>query len=279
MQSQSASFPGPGYTEDNRNPIHSISDNGSLTMGEGGSSRRDLKTWMGMVAGIGTNNVRERKDRFVLSLCVSICFANKIIYTMLPWWLSGRESACNVGDPGSIPGLGRSPGEGHGNPLQYSCLENPMDRGAWKAEGLRVAQSQTWLKWLSRSSRSTPHRMVRGGGMNWETGIDTYTLLILSVSSVQSSRSVLSWLFATPWPVAPVLPVHHQLPDSTQTHVHWVGDATQPSHPLSSPSPSFHLFQHQSLFQWVSSSRQVAKVLELQLQHQSSQWIFRTHFL
>ena len=43
----------------------------------------------------------------------------------------GKESACNAGDPGLIPGLGRSPGEGHGNPLQYSCLENPMDGGAW----------------------------------------------------------------------------------------------------------------------------------------------------
>ena len=45
----------------------------------------------------------------------------------------GKESACNAGDPGSTPGLGRSPGEGNGNPLQYSCLENPMDRGAWQA--------------------------------------------------------------------------------------------------------------------------------------------------
>ena len=45
----------------------------------------------------------------------------------------GKESACNAGDPGLVPGLGRSPGEGNGNPLQYSCLENPMDRGAWQA--------------------------------------------------------------------------------------------------------------------------------------------------
>ena len=45
----------------------------------------------------------------------------------------GKESTCNAGDPGSVPGLGRSPGEGNGNPLQYSCLENPMDRGAWQA--------------------------------------------------------------------------------------------------------------------------------------------------
>ena len=50
----------------------------------------------------------------------------------LPWWLS-KESACNAGDPGSIPRSGRAPGEGNGNPLQDSCLENPMDRGAWRA--------------------------------------------------------------------------------------------------------------------------------------------------
>ena len=78
----------------------------------------------------------------------------------------------------------------------------------------------------------------------------------------------------------PGLPVHHQLPEFTQTHVHWVGDAIQPFHPLSSPSPpAFNLSQHQGLFKWVSSLHQVAKVLEFQLQHQSFQWIFRTDFL
>ena len=66
----------------------------------------------------------------------------------------------------------------------------------------------------------------------------------------------------------PGLPVLHQLPELTQTHVHWVGDAIQPSHPLSSPS-TFDLSQHQGLFQWVSSSHQVVRVLEFQLQHQS----------
>ena len=61
----------------------------------------------------------------------------------------------------------------------------------------------------------------------------------------------------------PGLPVHHQLLEFTQTHVHWVGDAIQPSHPLLSPSPpTFNLSQHQSLFKWVSSFHQVAKVLE-----------------
>ena len=78
----------------------------------------------------------------------------------------------------------------------------------------------------------------------------------------------------------PGFPVHHQLPQLTQTHVYQVGDAIQPSHPLSPPSPpAFNLSQHQGLFQWVSSSHQVAKVLEFQLQHQSFQWIFRTDFL
>ena len=78
----------------------------------------------------------------------------------------------------------------------------------------------------------------------------------------------------------PGLPVHHQLPESTQSHVHWVGDAIQPSHPLSSPYlPALNPSQHQGLFKWVSSLHQVAKVLEFQLQHQSFQWIFRADFL
>ena len=78
----------------------------------------------------------------------------------------------------------------------------------------------------------------------------------------------------------PVFPVHHQLPEVAQTHVHWVSDAIQPSHPLLPPSPpALNLSQHQGLCQWVGSSHQVAKVLELQLQHQPFQWIFRTDFL
>ena len=57
-----------------------------------------------------------------------------------------KESACNAGDQGSISGLGRSPGEGNGNPLQYSCLENSMDRGAWQVTVLGVTKSQTQLR-------------------------------------------------------------------------------------------------------------------------------------
>ena len=78
----------------------------------------------------------------------------------------------------------------------------------------------------------------------------------------------------------PGLHVHHRLLELSQTHAHWVGDAIQPFHPLSSPSvPTFNLSQHQGLFKWVSSSHQVAKVLEFQLQHQSFQWTPRTDLL
>ena len=65
--------------------------------------------------------------------------------TVLPGSSAGKESACNAGDPGLIPGLGRSPGGGHGNPLQYSCLENPMDRGVWQEAVHGAAKSRTRL--------------------------------------------------------------------------------------------------------------------------------------
>ena len=75
-------------------------------------------------------------------------------------------------------------------------------------------------------------------------------------------------------------PIHHQLLELAQTHVHQVDDAIQPSHPLLSPSPpAFNLSQHQGLFKWVSSSHQVAKILEFQLQSQSFQWRSRTDFI
>ena len=70
----------------------------------------------------------------------------------LPWWLGGRESGwqCrSLGDAASIPGLARSPGGEHDNPLQYSSLENPMDRGAWRITVHRVAKNRLWLKRLS----------------------------------------------------------------------------------------------------------------------------------
>ena len=118
----------------------------------------------------------------------------------------------DIRDRGSICGSGRSPGGRHGNPLQYSYLENPMDRGVWRATLHGVAKSQTVQ--FSSVAQLCP------------------TLC----DPMDCSR--------------PGRPVHHQLLEFTQTHVHCVSDAIQPSHPLSSPSPStFNLAQHQGLFQ------------------------------
>ena len=107
----------------------------------------------------------------------------------------------------------------------------------------------------------------------FQCNLRVWIFFFLQFTSVQLLSHV--WLFATPWTAARQTSLF-----ITQTHVHWVGDAIQPSHPLSSlSSPALNLSQHQGLFKWVSSSHQVAKVLELQLQHQSFQWTHRTDCL
>ena len=99
---------------------------------------------------------------------------------------------------------------------------------------------------------------------------------IANFSSVQSCPTLCNPMNRS----TPGLLVHHQLPELTQTHAHQVSDAIQPSHPLSSPSPpALNPSQCQGLFQWVSSSHDVAKVLEFQLQHQSFRWTSRTDLL
>ena len=110
-----------------------------------------------------------------------------------------------------------------------------------------------------------------------------YPILIETCSMTTFSHSVSSVTQLCPTPCDPMnrstpgLPVHHQLPEFNQTHVHGVGDAIQPSHPLSSPSPPApNPSQHQCLFQWVSCSHEVAKVPEFQFQHRSFQWTPRT---
>ena len=105
----------------------------------------------------------------------------------------------------------------------------------------------------------------------------TFRNTVLTVSqSVQSRPTLCDPMNRS----TPGLPVHHQLPESTQTHAHRVSDAIQPSHPLSSPSPPApNPSQHQGLFQWVNCSHEVAKGLEFQLQHQSFQWTPRTYLL
>ena len=97
----------------------------------------------------------------------------------------------------------------------------------------------------------------------------TVTSLFTDISSVEFSQSVMSNSLQPHGLNTPGFPVHHQLPELTQTQVHRVDDAMQPSYPLASPSPpAFKLSQHQGLSQQVSSSHQVAKILEFQLQHQ-----------
>ena len=105
------------------------------------------------------------------------------------------------------------------------------------------------------------------------------TLQFCIIVSVQFSRSVVSNSLRPHGLQHASPPCHHQLPKFTKTHLHWVGDAIQQSHPLSSPSPTFKLSQHQGLFKWVSCGHQVAKLLEFQLQQKSFQWIFRDDFL
>ena len=119
--------------------------------------------------------------------------------------------------------------------------------------------------------------------LNYKSWLDSLCLIIFILIICQGGFSLVAQSCPTlcdPMNCStPGLPVHHQLPEFTQTRVHRDSDAIQPFHPLSSGSPpAFNLPQHQSLFQWVSCSHQVAKILELQLQHQSFQWIFRTDF-
>jgi len=114
-------------------------------------------------------------------------------------------------------------------------------------------------------------------GFFFSVVVQLYELFVYQFSSVAQSCPTL----CDPMDCSmPGFPVHHQCSEFTQTHVHLVSGAIQPSPPLSSPSPpAFNLSQHQGVFKWVSSSHQVAEVLEFQLRHQSFQWIFRTDFL
>ena len=178
-------------------------------------------------------------------------------------------------------------GEGNGNPLQCSCLENPRTRGAWWAAVYGVAQSRTRLKWLSSSSsssslliRKTPmivsFKIYFHGDLAF-SWVWNFRFAKWSCCSVAKSCPTLCDPVAYSTPGFPVL---HYLLDFAKSHVHWVNDAILPSHPLLPPSPpALDVSQHQGLSQWVGSSYRVANVLALQFQHQSFQWIFRVDFL
>ena len=196
-------------------------------------------------------------------------------------WDCGKESACQCRLEFS-PWVGRSSGEGNGNPLQYSCLENPRDRETWQATNWGIAKSQMWLNvhtfqsgtWslvpvgnrkMNRRHHGHLFNQNRGyKARNGLGGFESQTEGICVIKPRMGRRTVLyKWLpllhpavqFSSVAQSCPTLcdpmdcsmpgfPVHHQLPEFTQTHVHPVGDAIQPSHPLSSPSPAFNLSQY-----------------------------------
>ena len=147
-----------------------------------------------------------------------------------------KNTSASAGDArevGSILGSGRSPGEGNGNPLQYSCLETPMDRGAWWAIVYGATKLDTTIHACTVALRVP-------GGLGLNPSEHTGGGLV--------ARSCLT-LFHPMDCSTPGLPVHHQLLEFAQTHIHPVSDVIQPSHPLSFPSlPAFCLPQHQGLF-------------------------------
>ena len=204
----------------------------------------------------------------------------------LPWRLSSKEFACNTGaagSTGSISGLGRSPGGGPDNPLQSSCLENLHGQSSLMGyspcshkesdmpEATQHACTQSGpcsgiclpLKLMTADCLglhlSSPERRRAPESQMPEpqrvSVMDSYTQglgLGLNHSSVQFTSVTQSCpTLCDPMNCStPGFPIHHQLPEFTQTHMHGVGDATQPSHPLSSPSPPApNPSQHQSLFQ------------------------------
>ena len=103
----------------------------------------------------------------------------------LPWWLSGKESACNAGDSGSIPGSGRSPGEGNGHPLQYSCLGSPKDREAWRARVCGVAKELDIPLRLNSNNKGPWTTSLQGGALKL-----TLNLLIQEKDAQQLSGQI-----------------------------------------------------------------------------------------
>ena len=159
--------------------------------------------------------------------------------------------------------------------LPGSSLHGILQARVLEWVAISFSRGSSWPRdrtWVSR---------IPGRRFNlWATREALWLTSMLVISSIQFSPQSCPTLCDPMNRSMPGLPVHHQLLEFTQSHVHWVGDAIQPSHPLSSPSsPTLNLSQHRGLFKWVSSSHQVSKVLELQLQHQSFQWTPRTDFL
>ena len=153
--------------------------------------------------------------------------------------------------------------------VRMAAIKKSTNNKCWRGSGEQGTLLHCWWEW----------KLVQP---LWRTVWRCLKKLQIELPSVQFSSVAQSCptLYDPMNRSTPGLSVHHQLPEFTQTHVHRVSGAIQPSHPLSSPSPpASSPSQHQSLFQWVNSLHEVAKVLEFQLQHQSSQWTPRTDLL
>ena len=230
----------------------------------------------------------------------------------LPGGSDGKELACRAGDLGLIPGSGRSPGGGNGNPFQYSWLGNPMDRGAWWATVHGVTKSSTWISDLNDKSSypdtlTSPHctwkgkaqepflwcewklnpqycgapflllRLAKNLSSMWRGYRETRKLVYFSVqfscSLVSNSLRPQELQHPRLLCPSPTPRVHsNSCPLSQWCH------PTISSSVIPSP-PALNLSQHQGLFKWVSSSHQMAEVLEFQLQRQSFQWTLWTDLL
>ena len=199
-----------------------------------------------------------------------------------------KIQSINKESMGFFPGLRRSPGEGKGYPLQYSVQENSMYHVV-----LGVAKSRTQLRdFHFLTSSPIQSLLVFSFVRKWCLQLLNFlwnfehniVSLIWSLFNISSDFWLLNYnhcfyylQFSSVAQLCPTLcdprncstpglPVHHNLPEITETHVHWDSDAIQPSHPLLSPfPPAPNPSQHQSLFQWVNSLHEVAKVLEFQL--------------
>ena len=176
------------------------------------------------------------------------------VFLGFPFGSAGKESTCNVGDLGSIPGFGRSPGEGKGYPLQHSGLENSTDCTIHGVPNSWTRQSNLhFTALLLQSTGSRACRLIsRSLWAQLPQGMWNPPSCPCSVALCNSRDcSVIG------------LPVLHSLLKFFLVHVHWIGDAIQPSHPLSPPSPpALNLSQNKGLSQCLGSLHQVARVWE-----------------
>jgi len=166
---------------------------------------------LSLIDGKFQQKIRKLNQAIKNTSCPNMIYSKNVYIKAVwgfPWGLDDKESACNAGDPCSIPGLGRSPGEGNGNPLQFSSLENSIDRGAWWATVHGVAESWTQLSdYTFQKQFNTGYLLL-------------YLIIVLLSVSIQFSRSVVSDSLQPHEPQHTRPPVHHQLLESTQTHVH-----------------------------------------------------------